>query len=243
MSKSDEWMQPDRLAQSAESERGNLSAHGDFGCYARVNSTGSLADSGIESHNLVFADGRGALYKQMWRGLRLNAIADIGCGLGLTSAALARQFPAASVYGYELSPDAIEFARRSFPQVTFECRVINKDCALERRLDLILCQEFYPFTRTADLVLQIDVLRGLRNNLADGGCIIVELSERDYDTSILVNLENITGFALERRVMPYDRVFRSLPILPLARLASFFMRLATRQPRNIHLKFTPLKGH
>ncbi|KAF0222055.1 MAG: putative SAM-dependent [Rhodospirillaceae bacterium] len=242
MSTDDEWMRPDRLAQAAAAECGNLSAGGDFGSYARANSTGSLASSGIESHNLVFADARVALYEQIWRGLRLKAIADIGCGLGLTSAALARKYPAARVHGYELSPDAVEFARRSFPQATFECRAIGKDSVLGPRFDLILCQEFYPFTRTADLVLQTDILHGLRANLADDGCIIVELSERDYRTSILVNLDRIAGFAIERQVMPYDRVFRSLPILSLARRASFFLERATRLPRNIHLKLTPLKG-
>lgn len=154
-------MRPDRLAQAAAAECGNLSAGGDFGSYARANSTGSLAGSGIESHNLVFADARVALYEQIWRVLRLNAIADIGCGLGLTSAALARKFPAARVHGYELSPDAVEFARRSFPQATFECRAIGKDSVLGPRFDLILCQEFYPFTRTADLALQTDILQGL----------------------------------------------------------------------------------
>ncbi|WP_160295511.1 class I SAM-dependent methyltransferase [Paramagnetospirillum magnetotacticum] len=238
-----DWIKPERLAQRALDESGDVNANGDFGSYAKANLNGTLEGSGIESHNLVFAEGRVELYRQLWRGLPLDSIADMGCGLGLTAGALADAFPNARVDGYELSPDAVSFARRRFPKANFECRAIGRDNDLGRRFDLILCQEFYPFTRTSDLDTHAEFLTVLRHHLTDHGCLIIELSERDFGTSILCNLERLSGFRIERTVMPFDRVFRYLPFLPLAQFASFFLGRATRMARNIHLKLTPLKGH
>lgn len=234
---------PEYLSREAKAARGNVNASGDFGSYAKANLNDCLEGSGIENHNLVFACGRVELYRQLWREIPLNSIADIGCGLGLTTGALVDAFTGSHVNGYEISPDAVEFARRHFPKASFECHAFCPDSDLGRRFDLILCQEFYPFTRTASWETQSEFLTVLRRHLTDHGCIVIELSERDFETSILCNLDKISGFHIDRAVMPYDRVFRRLPFLSLAQAVSFVLGRATGMPRNFHLKLTPLKGH
>lgn len=243
MSNDKQWFDPDNLAAQEQAIRGAAPEEGrgkgDFGSYALVNRGGGLAGSGIESHNLIHAEARARLYRQLLGGWHPASIADLGCGLGLTSGALKRAYPQAAIQGFEVSGDAVDFAARTFPTCRFTRMALAPDSDLGGRFELVLCQEFYPFTRTGDWETHRGFLHLAMNHLAPGGRVLVVLSERDSHATILNNrgalatLARDQGWTLAERVMPYDRVFRNLPILALARPASWLMGKVLRRDRNI----------
>ena len=47
----------------------------------------------------------------------IRSVADIGCGLGLKTATMARHFPDAQVYGYDFSKPGIDAAKRKFKDI------------------------------------------------------------------------------------------------------------------------------
>jgi trans-aconitate methyltransferase len=227
------WFEPAELARAEEEVRAKGTVKGDFGSYAAANRTGRLSGSGIENHNLVHADGRVRQYAHVLGGRDFADIADMGCGLGLTADALARAFPGARVVGYEMSQDAVDFASRQFPNASFRQLGLAADSRLDRSFDLILCQEFYPFTRTADWAYQRPLLDNLIAHLRPGGVLLIELSERDAGKSILVNLPAMASYKPVVRRLPFDRVFRKIAAwLPAQAVSAVLSRLLGR-PRNV----------
>lgn len=226
---SDLWMKPENLvaieADFANSPIHQLPSGGDFASYAIANRGTGLEQSGIESHNLVHVDGRVALYRAILR-RRFRAIGDMGCGLGMTTDALRRHFGSDSADGYEVSTDAVEFANRTFAPARFHRVGVDENTRFGRRFDLILCQELYAFTRTNEWVLQHAMIVNLMDHLMPSGVLLIELSERDAHSTILANLEQlrricaVQGWSCRQVLLPYDRVWRKIPVLPLARLAS-----------------------
>ena len=231
----DQWFAPEILAEEQWKTRqalpSTLGCDGDFGSYAKANRGDGLATSGIESHNLVHTRGRVAQYARILNQRTFSRIADIGCGLGMTTNALAQQFPGARVVGFEVSTDAVEFARRTFPVCQFIEMAISPDVPLGENFDLILCQEFYPFTRTGDF----DVHRAFVNHfikyLAPGGALLIELSERNHEQTILASLDNL-GMPTRVCHLPFDKINRNLPIYNIARMISWLMARVFSRPRN-----------
>ena len=235
-----QWFEPQVLAEKAalvaQKAPSEVNVGGDFGSYAKANRGGGLADSGIENHNLINASGRVAQYAHLLRRTDFRRIADMGCGLGLTSNALARRYQAAQVTGFEVSSDAVQFASRQFPSCRFVEMAISPGLSLGGLYDLIVCQEFYPFTRTSDSAIHRDFVSHFLDHLVPGGILLVELSEREREKSILVTIDNL-GVAFTSHLLPYDRVFRNFPIFMPAILASGLLRIATRKPVNRVLLF------
>jgi|AGTN01.1.fsa_nt_gi Methylase of polypeptide chain release factors len=236
------WFHPQELSSEADRLRGNVACGGDFGTYARANASGTLEGSDVESHNLVFASQRVALYAILWKRYALASIADMGCGLGLTAGALAEQYPEAAVHAYDVSGDAIEFGRKSFPKVFFEKKAIGEETDLGRTFDLILCQEFYPFTRTNDFFFHETTIEYLRRNLSPSGVIVIVFSERDKEKSILMNIARLHGFDVSVRYLPYDRVFRKTGSFFLSVIVSKILYALTKRHRNFHIMLMPKIG-
>lgn len=68
--------------------------------------------------------------------------ADIGCGAGLVTELLAKQFPSSTFEGFELSNDATEFwkQRQSLDNLTFK---IGNILDSERQFDLVVCLDVF----------------------------------------------------------------------------------------------------
>ncbi len=105
----DYWFSPvnlikaDRDSELAAPE--SLVKGGDFASYAKVNRGAGLENSGIESQNLISSSSRVRSYYELVGRKRFKKIADLGCGLGFTSAVLAEVFGTKSVTGYEVFSD------------------------------------------------------------------------------------------------------------------------------------------
>lgn len=230
-----QWFDPDALAEQQRKMRqepaSSLTGGGDFGSYALANRGGGLAGSGIEGHNLVHARGRVGQYAALLGGRTFTRIADLGCGLGLTTGALAEHFPEAAVTGFEVSADAVEFAGKTFPRCRFVEMAIRPGVPLGDSFDLILCQEFYPFTRTSDGDTHRAYVRHCLDHLVPGGVLLIQLSERDREKSILMSLDAI-GHAYTLKAMPFDKIFRMMPLFTPALLASMLASRLLSAPRN-----------
>jgi SAM-dependent methyltransferase len=95
-------------------------------------------------------------------------IADVGCGEGWSTVALARRFPAARVDGFDADKASVEAARRragGLARVSFHER---DAAALDGRYDLV-----FVFEPLHDFARPVEVLRRLRGCLADGGAVLI----------------------------------------------------------------------
>jgi len=98
-------------------------------------------------------------------------VADVACGAGWSTIALARAYPRAEVDGLDLDPASIELARANAAQEGMEIRFEARDAAdpgLSGRYDLVTC-----FEAVHDMARPVESLRGMRSLLADGGVLLV----------------------------------------------------------------------
>ena len=108
-------------------------------------------------------------------------VADVACGGGLSSIAIARAYPKVRVDGIDLDEASIELAGRHLDgsgvedRVTFAVRDAS-DPGLAGRYDLVTI-----FEALHDMSYPVDVLRACRGLLAEGGSLIVG-DERTAET-------------------------------------------------------------
>jgi 2-polyprenyl-3-methyl-5-hydroxy-6-metoxy-1,4-benzoquinol methylase len=106
-------------------------------------------------------------------------VADVGCGQGFSTTAIAKAFPNASVDGVDLDPASIADASRHAAEAGVDGRVrfLHADAGeLEGPYDLILILEaLHDMTRPAD------ALRAARAALASDGAVLV-VDERVAET-------------------------------------------------------------
>jgi SAM-dependent methyltransferase len=100
-------------------------------------------------------------------------VADLACGLGRSSIAIARAYAKASVDGIDLDRASIDRAQALLPgsgvedRVSFHCRDAA-DPELSGRYDLVTI-----FEALHDMSYPVDVLSAARGLLADGGRVLV----------------------------------------------------------------------
>jgi hypothetical protein len=100
-------------------------------------------------------------------------VADIACGEGRSSLAIARGYPNVTVDGLDLDEASIAKADASLAgsgledRVRFHCRDAA-DPALAGSYDLV-----FIFEALHDMSHPVDVLRAARELLADGGCVVI----------------------------------------------------------------------
>jgi SAM-dependent methyltransferase len=100
-------------------------------------------------------------------------VADLACGGGMSSIALAKGYPNVHVDGIDLDAPSIELAGRNLAgsgvedRVTFAVRDAA-DAQLQGRYDLVTI-----FESLHDMSYPVDVLCAAREMLADGGCVLV----------------------------------------------------------------------
>ncbi len=100
-------------------------------------------------------------------------VADVACGLGRSSIAIARGYPKVTVDGIDLDQASIARAQQLLPgsgvedRVAFHCRDAA-DPELSGRYDLVTI-----FEALHDMSYPVDVLRTARGLLSDGGRVLV----------------------------------------------------------------------
>jgi SAM-dependent methyltransferase len=100
-------------------------------------------------------------------------VADVACGLGRSSIAIAQGYPKVTVDGIDLDQASIDRAQQLLPgsgvegRVTFRCRDAA-DPELSGRYDLVTI-----FEALHDMSYPVEVLISARGLLADGGCLLV----------------------------------------------------------------------
>jgi 2-polyprenyl-3-methyl-5-hydroxy-6-metoxy-1,4-benzoquinol methylase len=67
-------------------------------------------------------------------------VLDVGCGSGVISSYLAKKYNA-KVVGIDGNQDAIDFAKKNFPEVSFQCSLVDDDFSLMTEVDSIYCLE------------------------------------------------------------------------------------------------------
>jgi SAM-dependent methyltransferase len=105
-------------------------------------------------------------------------VADLGCGYGESSLALARAYPSVAVEGIDLDRESIDAAnallsdaRRSEPDVAARVSFARRDAAdpaLEGRFDVVTMFEMFH-----DLAQPVAVLRTTRSLLSVGGLVLI----------------------------------------------------------------------
>jgi 2-polyprenyl-3-methyl-5-hydroxy-6-metoxy-1,4-benzoquinol methylase len=117
---------------------------------------------------------------------RLNAdppahVADVACGVGWASIAIARAYPNARVDGFDLDPLSIELARANAEaagvgdRVTFEARDAGHPTAAGRYDLAVMIEALHDVSRP------VEVLAAIRGMLAPGGSAIIA-DEKTADT-------------------------------------------------------------
>jgi len=100
-------------------------------------------------------------------------VADVACGTGWSSIAIAKAYPRARIDGFDLDEPSVELARANAAEhgvadrVSFQVQDVA-DPSLTGRYDLVVA-----FEMLHDLSRPIEALRVIRGLLADGGAVII----------------------------------------------------------------------
>jgi SAM-dependent methyltransferase len=126
--------------------------------------------AGLTEHILPLVPG---LPRRLDEGIR---VADLGCGRGKAILALAERFPRSTFVGFDLSEEAIGWARTqaselALDNVTFEVRDLTRfDAEAEpEAFDLVL-----TFDAVHDQAAPLALLRGIRSSLRPGGAYLMQ---------------------------------------------------------------------
>ena len=109
------------------------------------------------------------------------AVADIGCGLGWSSIAIARAYPQALVDGFDQDPASVEAARGNAAaagladRVRFDTESAAAVAGRGRRYDVVTA-----FETVHDMARPVEALRSMRQLAAEGGFVLV-VDERAAD--------------------------------------------------------------
>ncbi|MEU4157422.1 methyltransferase domain-containing protein [Actinoplanes sp. NPDC026670] len=158
------------------------------------------------------------------------AVLDLGCGMGHSSVAMARAYPAISVRGVDLDEDSITEARRVAAEAGVADRVnftTGDAAAAGGAYDLITI-----FEALHDMGDPVGVLRNARGLLADGGSVLVadervsdefiapagEVERLQYAFSVL---HCLPATRAENPVIANGTVLRAPTLLGWAREAGF----------------------
>lgn len=224
------WWSPKIIeAQEAKiralADVGELDTRNDFASYRALADGADPIEAGLHHHNPYTDEHIFALcrdYVNVFGVLGLHSprrIVDLGCGAGYTTAGLKRVWPDSVVEGIEVSHDAVRFANATFIGCAFRAKAIDPAAELsEFRYDLILCQEFYPFTRTAELAEHETWLEFIKNNLSNSGIAIVTVTASNRESINATYSELRKKAKVKRFQITVPRLSRRLPF-HLARIA------------------------
>jgi ubiquinone/menaquinone biosynthesis C-methylase UbiE len=98
-------------------------------------------------------------------------IADLGCGLGFSTQALAAAYPDAEVVGIDADPPSVDEARELARQAGVRVHYVAADAAevgAHGPFDAVLILEALH-----DMARPVEALRAAHKSLAEGGCVVV----------------------------------------------------------------------
>ena len=231
-----EWILTENLEKSQARVLGQgleeIDPNNDFGSYRLLNS--GRGDSRIEAHNATGNSAR--CYAKSLRfqvrklGIGHGTIADLGCGAGFIAAAVRQEFPESAVSGYDIAAEAIGYARKSFPEVTFHAAAIEPGMRLPERFDLIYANEFYPFTRTDSLSFYLAYLDTLLAHVggANGALVVSMISQ---EKCLLLRLDEIRAryrdaYTIVKSLVPSAKILSLFRNFALAQLATRMANIA-----------------
>jgi len=229
------WWSPEVLAQREREVRtagaaSETDVRNDFASYKALVQSGNTDTSGLYMHNEVepwridTVCGDYATLIRRFRDHAPKTIADLGCGAGFTTDGLYRVWSSGIVTGFDVSVDAVQFARQRWPRCTFVDGAITPNAMLNGApFDLLLCQEFYPFTRTGSLAVHRDWLRYLINNMSNDGLAIIMVAASTHDSINDTYAELRREFTLRRVQVAAPRISRHLPFA-MSRAVAMLLR-------------------
>jgi SAM-dependent methyltransferase len=118
-----------------------------------------------------------------------DSVAAVGCGDGTFAAALASEFPAVTVRGYDVSQTAVETARERHGDGSNLAFAVAEVPAfdVDRRFDLVWC------VHTLDYVRDVErALRALYDRVAPGGNLVVRYPSPEVCETYGENVERGT---------------------------------------------------
>ena len=219
------WWEVSKLKVAEEKQRNSFTKNNfdykeDFGSYKALKEGVSIKDSGLINHNIcskkiinnVLNDYIELLKKENIKAPR--SIADYGCGAGFTTNVLKEIFQDASVIGYEISYDAVDYARTNFPNCLFEQKAIDPGSLDDKeQFDLIFCQEFYPFNRSTDKSNHEKWLNFISRNLNKNGIAIIAFYGQSSET-MNSNYQYLRKkFKLRRYILINPRISSKCPLI------------------------------
>ncbi len=245
------WWSPEVLAEREREVRtgndpANEDVRNDFASYRALASGADMSQAGLFMHNecepwRVDTVCRG--YEAIVRaalGRLPRTIADLGCGAGFTTDGLKRTWPDAVVHGFDVSHDAVTVARSRWPACHFTQAALSPDATVPQSpYDFILCQEFYPFTRTGEIADHRSWLGCLSRSLAPGGVAVAMISAATLE-SINDTFDSLrSDFALRRVRVAAPRISRRLPFAASRASAAVLHMVKPLWVRNLYVLRVP----
>ena len=242
-SKKNNWWKPKSLKDSErhfidENDLDKLDVGNDFGSYKVMLATNDLEKSLIRSHNDITPSFHVKAIKRILGDFNPQKIYDIGCGLGYTAKEISKEYPCAEVFGVDISVDAIDFAKKNFPNCQFFAEAVdpeNKDQFF--RADLIFAFGFYPFTRTSSLDDHQQYIAHLTNELSERGKLVI-FQRWDVPESLSANFKEIVNSFPDLKFELY-----TMPIKTIGKFvrSTFLANIVSEIARPILRTFTSLE--
>ena len=216
---SKDWWKPENLEKSEQECReiidlDELELKSDFGSYRKVLMSGEIKGSMLEFHNDLMPTEKIKVISSYLGKERPSYILDAGCGMGFTTAALAKFYKGAEVLGVDVSKDAIVFAMNTHKEAKFLSATISPDAEILGEFDYIFCIEFYPFTRNSDAETQVKFIKYFAKQLSKNGAIIIyQLWNNPESLSSVINqvIERLPNLVFTIRRTLHPKLTRFLP--------------------------------
>lgn len=241
------WWSPEAIANQearvrALADQGQLDVKNDFASYRALADGQDPISAGLHHHNPFTQSHIDALcrdYRNLLNSrtnLEPSNIADLGCGVGFTTAGLKRQWPHAEVTGFDVSQDAVRFARTTWQTCQFEAKAIDPRRELATtHFDFLLCQEFYPFTRTASVDEHRTWIRFLLENLTNNGTALVTVSSANRESINATYAQLNKELKIHRYRIATPRISQRIPLTMSRLLGSVLCKVKPEWARSIYV--------
>lgn len=118
---------------------------------------------------------RFAEIKNLLNDIRAKRILDVGCHGGRFTFEISQKFPQASIYGIDISPAAINFAKKNYPGINFKVAGAEKLPFATSYFDLVACFEVLEHIKSP-----IKVLKEIRRVLKKGRSFIIVVPTENF---------------------------------------------------------------
>lgn len=118
---------------------------------------------------------RFAEIKNLLNDIKAKRILDVGCHGGRFTFEIAQKFPQASIHGIDISPAAINFAKKNYPEINFKVAGAEKLPFPTSHFDLVSCFEVLEHVKSP-----IKVLKEIRRVLKKGKGFIILVPTENF---------------------------------------------------------------